>query len=264
MPYDTIYDEYKKWEKSEYIRLEKHLRRDVLKSFLGFGAAGLGLAGAWKLINSSSYLNNTLAPLRKALEFNEKLTSKILSDSHLAPVFSKSEAVKNVRVNGNVGLASAVSEDYKIKIESGEKKFEVTLAELKALPKQEIIFEFKCIEGWSQVQHWAGVRFVDVMNHYKIGQKDAENLFEYVGMETPDGQYFVGIDTPSAVHPQTILAYEMNGEPLIDKKHGSPLRLIIPVKYGYKSLKRVGIIKFSTTRPKDYWAMYGYDYFAGL
>jgi DMSO/TMAO reductase YedYZ molybdopterin-dependent catalytic subunit len=255
-------DRYPK--KSEHIRLDNYVRRDVIKALLGFGVASLAPIGIWKWINTSPYLNNTLAPLRKALEFNEKLTSKILSGSHLAPVFSKSEAVKNVRVNGNVGLASAISEDYKIKIESGEKKFEVTLDELKALPKQEIVFEFKCIEGWSQVQHWAGVRFIDVMNHFKIGQKDAENLFEYVGMETPDGQYYVGIDTPSAVHPQTILAYEMNGEPLIDKKHGSPLRLIIPVKYGYKSLKRVGVIKFSATRPKDYWAMYGYDYFAGL
>jgi hypothetical protein len=248
----------------EELTTDQQLRRNTIKAFVGFGIAALIPVGAWKWINSSSYLNNTLAPLRKVLEFNEKLTSKILSDSHLAPIFSKSEAVKNVRINGNVGLASPISEDYKIKIESGDTKFEVSLDELKALPKQEIIFEFKCIEGWSQIQHWGGVRFVDVMNHYKIGQKDAENLFEYVGMETPDGQYYVGIDTPSAVHPQTILAYEMNGEPLIEKKHGSPLRLIIPVKYGYKSLKRVGVIKFSATRPKDYWALYGYDYFAGL
>ena len=159
---------------------------------------------------------------------------------------------------------SPIEKDYKVKIESGDNIFEISLDELKALPKQEIVFEFKCIEGWSQVQHWAGVRFVDVMNHYKIGQKDADNLYKYVGMETPDDKYYVGIDMPSAVHPQTILAYEMNGKPLIDKKHGSPLRLIIPVKYGYKSLKRIGVIKFSDTRPKDYWALFGYDYFAGL
>jgi DMSO/TMAO reductase YedYZ molybdopterin-dependent catalytic subunit len=168
-----------------------------------------------------------------------------------------------VRVNGKVGLADEIATDYKVKVESGEKKFEVSMDDIKALPKQEIIFEFKCIEGWSQVQHWAGVRFIDFMNYYKIGQKDAENLFDYVGMETPDGKYYVGIDTPSAVHPQTILAYEMNGKPL-EAMHGSPLRLIIPVKYGYKSLKKIGVIKFSDTRPKDYWVLFGYDFFAGL
>ncbi|MES2520755.1 MAG: molybdopterin-dependent oxidoreductase [Bacteroidota bacterium] len=248
----------------EELTTDQQIRRKTIKAFMAFGVATLVPVSMWKWINSSAYLNNTLAPLRKTLEFNEKLTAKLLSNSHLAPTFPKLQAERKVRVNGGVGLVSPLSEDYKIKLESGDKKLEISLDELKALPKQEIVFEFKCIEGWSQIQYWAGVRFVDVMNHFQIGQKDAENLFEYVGMETPDGQYYVGIDTPSAVHPQTILAYEMNGKPLIDTKHGSPLRLIIPVKYGYKSLKRVGVIKFSDERPKDYWALFGYDYFAGL
>ncbi len=247
----------------EELTTDQQIRRKTIKAFVGFGMASLIPVGFWKWINSSPKLNNALAPLRKTLEFNENLTGKLLSDSHLAPTFPLSQAQKKVRVNGGVGLLDSIAENYKVKIESGELKFEVTLDELKALPKQEIVFEFKCIEGWSQIQHWGGVRFVDVMNHYKIGQKDAENLYKYVGMETPDDKYYVGVDMPSMVHPQTILAYEMNGKPLM-KKHGSPLRLIIPVKYGYKSLKKIGVIKFSDTRPKDYWALFGYDYFAGL
>jgi DMSO/TMAO reductase YedYZ molybdopterin-dependent catalytic subunit len=247
----------------EELTTDQQIRRKTIKAFVGFGIASLIPVGVWKWINSSPKLNNALAPLRKTLEFNEKLTGKLLSDSHLAPTFPLSQAQKKVRVNGAVGLMDSISENYKVKIESGDIKFEVTLDELKALPKQEIVFEFKCIEGWSQIQHWAGVRFVDVMNHYKIGQKDSENLYKYVGMETPDDKYYVGVDMQSMVHPQTILAYEMNGKPLL-KKHGSPLRLIIPVKYGYKSLKKIGVIKFSDTRPKDYWALFGYDYFAGL
>ena len=247
----------------EELTTDQQIRRKTVKAFVGFGIASLIPLGVWKWINSSPKLNNALAPLRKTLEFNEKLTGKILSNSHLAPTFPVSQAQKKVRVNGGVGLLDSIEKNYKVKIESGDLKFEVTLDELKALPKHEIVFEFKCIEGWSQIQHWGGVRFVDVMNHYKIGQKDAENLYEYVGMETPDDKYYVGVDMSSMVHPQTILAYEMNGKPLL-KKHGSPLRLIIPVKYGYKSLKKIGVIKFSDTRPKDYWALFGYDYFAGL
>lgn len=247
----------------EELTTDQQIRRKTIKAFVGFGIASLVPVGVWKWINSSPKLNNTYAPLRKILEFNEQLTGKLLKNSNLAPSFPLSQAEKKVRVNGSVGLVSPIDENYKVKIESGEHKFEVTLDELKALPKQEIVFEFKCIEGWSQIQHWGGVRFVDVMNHYKIGQKDAENLYKYVGMETPDEKYYVGVDMPSMVHPQTILAYEMNGKPLL-KKHGSPLRLIIPVKYGYKSLKKIGVIKFSDTRPKDYWALFGYDYFAGL
>lgn len=247
----------------EELTTDQQIRRKTVKAFVGFGIASLIPLGLWKWVNSSPKLNNALAPLRKTLEFNEKLTGKLLSNSHLAPTFPVSQAQKKVRVNGGVGLMDSIEKNYKVKIESGDLKLEVTLDELKALPKHEIVFEFKCIEGWSQIQHWGGVRFVDVMNHYKIGQKDAENLYEYVGMETPDDKYYVGIDMPSMVHPQTILAYEMNGKPLL-KKHGSPLRLIVPVKYGYKSLKKIGVIKFSDTRPKDYWALFGYDYFAGL
>jgi DMSO/TMAO reductase YedYZ molybdopterin-dependent catalytic subunit len=86
---------------------------------------------------------------------------------------------------------------------------------------------------------------------------------QYVGMETPDKGYYVGIDMPSAMHPQTLLAYEVNDQPL-PGKHGQPLRLIIPVKYGIKNLKRIGSISFSNTRPRDYWAEQGYDYYSGL
>jgi DMSO/TMAO reductase YedYZ molybdopterin-dependent catalytic subunit len=82
-------------------------------------------------------------------------------------------------------------------------------------------------------------------------------------METPNGEYYVGLDIESALHPQTLLAYEMNDQPLT-LEHGAPLRLIIPVKYGIKNLKRIGTITFSDKRPRDYWAEQGYDYYSGL
>jgi DMSO/TMAO reductase YedYZ molybdopterin-dependent catalytic subunit len=65
------------------------------------------------------------------------------------------------------------------------------------------------------------------------------------------------------LHSQTYLAYEMNGAPLSDD-NGAPLRLIIPIKYGIKSLKRIGTIRFSNEPLPDYWAEQGYDYYAGL
>ena len=85
----------------------------------------------------------------------------------------------------------------------------------------------------------------------------------YAGMMTPDRGYYVGLDMKSLMHPQTILCYEMNGKELpLDQ--GYPLRLIIPVKYGIKHLKRIGTISFSNTPPPDYWAEQGYDYYSGL
>src|SRR5438128_314472 len=83
-----------------------------------------------------------------------------------------------------------------------------------------------------------------------------EKELQYVGLITPDEEYYVGIDMPSALHPQTILCYEHNGKPL-PMNQGYPLRLIIPVKYGIKSLKRIGTIFFDNDKPADYWAERG-------
>jgi DMSO/TMAO reductase YedYZ molybdopterin-dependent catalytic subunit len=82
-------------------------------------------------------------------------------------------------------------------------------------------------------------------------------------MQTPDQAYFVGLDSPSALHPQTLLCYEMNGADLTPA-HGAPLRLVIPVKYGVKNIKRIGKIIYTDERPEDYWANEGYDWYAGL
>ena len=71
------------------------------------------------------------------------------------------------------------------------------------------------------------------------------------------------MDMPSALHPQTLLCYEIGGEPLsID--HGAPLRLVTTVKYGIKSIKRIGTITFTDERPRDFSAERGYDWYAGL
>ena len=57
-------------------------------------------------------------------------------------------------------------------------------------------------------------------------------------MQTPLNDYYIGVDMPSALHPQSLLAWEMNGAPLTDP-HGAPLRLVMPVKYGIKNIKRI-------------------------
>lgn len=86
---------------------------------------------------------------------------------------------------------------------------------------------------------------------------------KFASLVTPDEEYYVGIDMPSMMHPQTILCFELNGKPL-PMDQGYPLRLIIPVKYGVKNIKRIGTISFHNDRPADYWAERGYDYYTGL
>jgi DMSO/TMAO reductase YedYZ molybdopterin-dependent catalytic subunit len=131
--------------------------------------------------------------------------------------------------------------------------------------------QFKCIEGWSTVAHWTGVRLADfaranpppTRSGRRFDPGRAHDAPPYVALETPDGEYDVGLDTASALHPQTLLAWALNGEPLTEE-HGAPLRLVIPVKYGIKNLKRIGTLAWTFERPDDYWAELGYDWFAGL
>ncbi|MDB5282127.1 MAG: molybdopterin-dependent oxidoreductase [Bacteroidota bacterium] len=199
-------------------------------------------------------------PLRQVLEANEKIFNKAFSGNHLAKTFPVEMAAKKVRVNGNIGLTNdndTANWQLHVVRNPGDTLL-VSLSEIKKLPKTEVVFDFKCVEGWSQVTRWAGVRYRDFAAFCHL-----DTTLNYVGFTTPDGEYYVGIDMPSAMHPQTLLCYEMNGQPL-PMNQGYPLRMIIPVKYGIKSLKRIGTIYLSSEKPKDYWAERGYDYYAGL
>jgi DMSO/TMAO reductase YedYZ molybdopterin-dependent catalytic subunit len=89
------------------------------------------------------------------------------------------------------------------------------------------------------------------------------SLPRYVYMETPNGDYYVGYDMAVCRHPQSPLVAEMAGKPLT-QPHGAPLRLHAPTKYGYKQIKRIGLIVYTDLKPDDYWTKLGYDWYAGL
>jgi DMSO/TMAO reductase YedYZ molybdopterin-dependent catalytic subunit len=217
---------------------------------------------AWKALQKQPTEDGALRPLRRILNYNEIFFGNFLSKNHLTKTFPLQDAVKNVRVNGGEGMSDEFNAaGWKLKlVRNAGDTLLVTLDEIKALPKTEIIFDFKCIEGWSQVTHWGGVRFSDFANKYDL---NAQMQMNYISLVTPDKGYYVGIDMPSMLHPQTLLCYEMNGKPL-PLNQGYPLRLIIPVKYGIKHLKRIGTMSFSNMRPADYWYEQGYDYYSGL
>lgn len=246
-----------------------YTRREVMKktiiSFAEFTALmGVGTA-TWLYIKNlppdNGLLGGVQPPLRDVLTANENIFSHSLSNDHLAKSYPKSAAEKNPRINGNVGLQSNLEADWQLSItkKNGD-TLTLSLNDIKNLPKTEIVFDFKCIEGWSMITYWGGVKFSDFMSAYHL--KD-ETAMKYVGMSTPDTDYYVALDMPSAMHPQTLICYEMNGMPLT-MEHGYPLRMIVPVKYGFKSLKRIGSIYFDNDKLPDYWFERGYDYYAGL
>lgn len=239
------------------------------RSFLVAGASAFaGLLGWWWLSDETKK-----AVYRKAFEFNESVSQILYSPKRLAPEFPESRVTRPARFNGAEGLDEVVDVNaWRLSVGGLAAQAEdlvLTLDDIKKLPRTEMTTEFKCIEGWSTIVHWAGVRFSDFIAQYPpmtfsagLAFTGRDGLPPYVSLTTPDGKYYVGWDMPSILHPQTLLAYEMNGEPLTNE-HGAPLRIASPTKYGIKQIKRVGRIEFTTDRPKDFWAEYDYDWYSG-
>ncbi len=265
---------------------KKNMSSRSRRTFLIGGATALAGIFGWRWMPDET--KNAL--LTRTFRFNENLSQKFFGNNDLAPEFSKN--LVGDRVNGMLGLQSEFAiEDWDLQVvgvanaqnysqffsdisfggeDNAPRSMDtppapndpvaglvLSLDDIKSLPRVEMTTELKCIEGWSVIVNWAGARFSD------FAQKFAppENT-KYVSLVTPDREYYVGWDMPSIMHPQTLLAYEMNGQPLT-LEHGAPLRLVTTTKYGIKQLKRIGRIEFTNERPADYWAEQGYDWYSG-
>jgi hypothetical protein len=148
------------------------------------------------------------------------------------------------------------------RLSSGTPGLLLTIEDILRLPRHEMVTQFKCIEGWSEIVHWAGVRMADFLETYPPERLNGREP-RYVYMETPDGAYYTGYNLEACRHPQTLLVTEMMGQP-INQFHGAPLRLHMPIKYGYKQIKRIALIRYMDQKPDDYWTRLGYDWYAGL
>ncbi|MBX3281327.1 MAG: molybdopterin-dependent oxidoreductase [Acidobacteria bacterium] len=232
------------------------------RGFLLGGVAALAGIFGWRWLPEETKVGF----LQNVFRFNESVTSAIFDPTRLSPQFPVEKVTRPSRVNGFLGIESEIDLDaWRLNIggiQGRSSDLVLTMDDIRKLPKTESITEFKCIEGWSTIVQWTGIRFSDFVTAY-TPWKNPEDMPPYVSLATPDGAYFVGWDTPSIMHPQTLLVYEMNGE-MLTSNHGAPLRLASPTKYGIKQLKRIGRIDFTHERPQDYWANEGYDWYSGL
>jgi len=123
-----------------------------------------------------------------------------------------------------------------------------------------------CVEGWSAIAWWAGLRFDDLLRAYPpASQAKWVRVASSVNLDTsgnPD-PYCVSLDLATARHPQTLLATHLNGQPLT-VEHGAPLRLLVPVKLGLKNVKAITKLTYVAAEPSDYWANRGYSHYDGI
>lgn len=242
--------------------VEARIRRMSRRSFLWAALSVGATVGGIKLLGAQRAEDGVAWPLRRGLETNEQLWRNYFRPSRLATNYPASRA-RPIRVNGLIGMEDELDPNaWKLNVEGLGDDSEFTLDQIKKLPKVEMTTELKCIEGWATVVNWGGARLGDFIKAHAPKSKDFA-LPQYVGLATPNGAYYVGLEMAAALHPQTLLCYEMYGKPLT-LEHGAPLRLVTPLKYGIKNIRRIGLMKFMDERPDDYWAERGYDYYAGF
>jgi DMSO/TMAO reductase YedYZ molybdopterin-dependent catalytic subunit len=135
---------------------------------------------------------------------------------------------------------------------------ELSLDDLMRLPRVSYTVKHHCVEGWSAIASWHGAPVAAVVERCQ-----PLAAAKYIDFRSFDADYSNGWDMASAMHPQTILAYGLNDQPL-PPAHGAPLRLYAPTKLGYKLTKYLLSMTFTDRRPGGYWEDQGYPWFGGV
>jgi DMSO/TMAO reductase YedYZ molybdopterin-dependent catalytic subunit len=135
---------------------------------------------------------------------------------------------------------------------------EYTLAQIQALPRVRQNTRHVCVEGWDVIGNFGGARIGDFL---KLAGADPSARFIYV--ECAD-DYYESLDLACAMQPDSLLCYEMYGQPLLPG-HGAPLRLLLPTKIGYKSAKYLTSLEVTNVlRRRGYWEEQGYPWYYSL
>ena len=256
--------------------LRYRTRRDVLL----FGAGVLAaLAGAGSLLPKETLgrlgLRRAMSSpgkewlLNKALRIDDDVAEALYSVDRRVPTYSKSQItpLKN-NYNGATPDPGYVS-NWKLTLE-GLASGSNSAVDLRSLMNHFVVHEqitrLVCVEGWSAIAWWAGLRFDDLIRAYPpMPQAKWVRVESSVNLDAsgrPD-LYFVSLDLATARHPQTLLATQFNGQPLT-VEHGAPLRLLVPVKLGLKNVKAITKLTYVVEEPTDYWVQRGYSHYDGI
>jgi DMSO/TMAO reductase YedYZ molybdopterin-dependent catalytic subunit len=200
--------------------------------------------------------------LKKGLGFSDWASARLFRSGHLAPTFADSDLTPfdKFPINGyDVDDPGVIFENWTLTVSGAvQKPGEYKLAQIQALPRVRQNTRHVCVEGWDVIGRFGGARLSDFLN--VIG---ADPSARFISVTCAD-DYYESLDMATALHPQTLLCYEMY-EQLLTRKHGAPLRLTIPTKVGYKQAKYLTDLKVTQVLDKvGYWEDQGYSSFYGL
>lgn len=256
------------------------LRRLTRRDLLIFGAGSLGaLAGFGYLLPQDTLdrlgVHANLDTPRKerflnhALSFDDDVAEALYSPNRTVATYSKSQ-ITPLR-NNYEGLTPDPSyiPGWRLQLEGLASGLTLSLDLQTLLARfqlHEQITRLVCVEGWSAIAWWSGLKFADLLQAYPpVAQARWASVNSSLNLDedgNPD-PYYASLDLATARHPQTLLATHFNGQPLtVD--HGAPLRLLVPVKLGLKNVKAVTKITYTADQPKDYWAERGYSHDDGI
>ena len=200
--------------------------------------------------------------LKKGLGFSDWASARLFRRGHLAPTFADAQVTpfEKFPINGyDVEDPGVIFENWALTVGGAvQRPGEYKLAQIQTLPRVRQNTRHVCVEGWDVIGRFGGARLSDFLN--MIG---ADTSARFLTVTCAD-DYYESLDMATALHPQTLLCYEMYDQPLT-RKHGAPLRLNVPTKVGYKQAKYLTDLKVTNVLEKvGYWEDQGYSEFYGL
>jgi DMSO/TMAO reductase YedYZ molybdopterin-dependent catalytic subunit len=198
--------------------------------------------------------------LMRVSRFNDDVQAWLFDPNKLAPTYPDSMITRPFPFNAYYGedeVRTVDGDTYRLELSgliADQRPW--TLSRLRALPQTDQVTRHICVEGWSAIGKWGGVRFSDFLR-----RTGADLSAKYVGFKCAD-DYYTSIDMPTALHPQTLLALTYDGDTL-PPRYGFPMKLRMPTKLGYKNPKHIQAIFVTNTYPGGYWEDQGYNWFGG-
>ncbi|MBS0639572.1 MAG: molybdopterin-dependent oxidoreductase [Proteobacteria bacterium] len=230
-------------------------RRLFLRGSLSLGAVSL-LTGC--NLEDDDAVDKTLFAMSR---WNDRVQAALFNAERLAPTYTRAEVTKPFPFN------AYYQEDQAPVVDAATFRLQVsglvretrpwTLADLNALPQESQITRHICIEGWSAIGEWSGVRFSHFLQ--RIG---ADTRARYVAFRCADN-YTSTIDMATALHPQTLLALRF-GDETLPRAYGFPMKLRVPTKLGFKNPKYIVALSVTNVDPGGFWERFGYNWFSGL